>query len=181
MNQVKNIIHFYRKAGKFYGVNWYEEAYQFAVNLSEKFNKPVIQTAGILSALSPLKSWQENKRIANLFYESGIIKHTNLIKGKIYRIEQAENIYEIISILNGRKIKSFYQNILGFTNVLTIDRHAANIAYKKFDGNRRMTEKKYTEIETNYFKAGKILNISPVLLQSITWQYFRTVKEQYKN
>ena len=65
MNQVKNIIHFYRKAGKFYGVNWYEEAYQFAVNLSEQFKKPVIQTAGILSALSPLKSWQENKRIAN--------------------------------------------------------------------------------------------------------------------
>ena len=89
-------------------------------------------------------------------------------------------INEIIKILNGRKIRSFYQNILGFKNVLTIDRHAANIAHKKFDSKRRLTDKQYTEIENNYFKASRILNINPVLLQSITWQYFRTVKDQYK-
>ena len=179
MNQVNNILHFYRLAGKFYGVNWYASAYQFAVELAGQFDKPIYQTAGIISALSPLKSWQENKRLAILFYETGIIKHTNLIKGKIYSIEKAKNINEIIKILNGRKIRSFYQNILGFKNVLTIDRHAANIAHKKFDSKRRLTDKQYTEIENNYFKASRILNINPVLLQSITWQYFRTVKDQY--
>ena len=101
MNQVDNILHFYRLAGKFYGDNWYASAYQFAVELSEQFDKPIYQTAGIIAALSPLKSWKENKRIAILFYQTGIIKHTNLIKGKIYRIEKAKNISELKSCLSG--------------------------------------------------------------------------------
>ena len=114
------------------------------MELSEQFDKPIYQTAGIIAALSPLKSWKENKRIAILFYQTGIIKHTNLIKGKIYRIEKAKNISEIIKILNGRKIRSFYQNILGYENVLTIDRHAANIAYKKFDSKRKTPQRNPT-------------------------------------
>ena len=79
---------------------------------------------------------------------------------------------DILTRLNGQKIRSFYSNIRGLEEV-TIDGHALNIALGKLQGlttdKTNMGKKTYIEMQRVYVRAAKRVDIPPHVLQAITW------------
>lgn len=173
---INNVKREYNNTLSIYKNDWYLEANYFARYLSKKSGYSLQICCGVISALSPLKSWLQNKSLAIDFL---ILKkyygHTELFNKKAYDIIYGANIEKT---LNGQKIISFYNNILNPSNLsyITIDRHAVNIALneKKYSGSIN-----YEFFKTVYIKAANELNINVLLLQSATWQSWRS-KNQYK-
>ena len=158
--------------------DWYAEARLFAESLNIDLNRAV----GILAALSPLKSWEDNKRITKLFIEGqrhGL--HTNVMTNKALLILESDDKDEtILRILNGQKIKSFFINIRYPNEVqtVTIDRHALSIAMgeRLTDKNMRITPNQYKFFNDCYMYTAELLGINPLLLQSATWVKWRKIK-----
>lgn len=179
---VKNILSVYKRSETVFKNEWYVEANQYARLLAARYNKPVSICAGIIAALSPIKTWDENKWIAELFLKTGRAKHTSLFADKARAILESDGTENQISaILRGRKITSFFHNILhpDSSKHVTIDRHALSVALGfsiTEDLYRGMTGKQYDYFVESYNKASEQAQISPVLLQSTTWQQWRKEK-----
>ncbi len=165
---------------------WYEEAHILAQNLAYKYlgsnqGASLAKVCGIIAALSPLKSWDENKKIAESFLRDGRAKHTKMMSDKAKAILNGSGeIDEISEILNGLKITSFFLNILDpFSSAaVTIDRHAVSIAIgKKVTGDKlKMTGNQYEFFANCYRIAGAKLNLRPLTVQSTTWTTWRELK-----
>lgn len=178
-NNILAIWHQCDESDKF---DWYKDANQFAKDYS--FNDTVLHSKlmGIIAALSPLKTWEQNKKIAIDFLLMGTCGHMALNVNKAKRIIESDGTDEsILNILNGNKISAFYLNIKYYnkaTNV-TIDRHALSIAlgYKTSESDYSgMTLKQYEFFQDCYIWTANKLNISPLLLQSATWVKYRKLK-----
>jgi len=171
------------------GKNWYNDANTFAQEIKsydESYN--LAQVIGVIAALSPLKSWDLNKRLAFEFVLDGKRSgHTKLCVGKAKDILELSNpsVDEVVEILKGQKIVNFFLNIY-YPNkdaAITIDRHAVGIA---LIGTRKIkiTEeecgptKAQFEFLVNCYKwAASELELSAVQLQAITWEQFRKIKK----
>ncbi len=182
---VNNILKVYSQASdKTSSSNWYAEANFFAYGLSKKYDVPLSVACGVIASLSPLKSWDENKRIANSFLHNGKGMHTKCFIDKAVQIKQSNGDVETIaSILNGNKIISFFINILEphQQNFVTIDRHALSIAIGRNlteTEQRGVTFNQYQFFVNAYNVAGTKAGISPVLMQSITWETWRQNKKK---
>lgn len=179
---VNNIVKVYNNSDKFSNNDWYKEANDYAGYLANIFDIKISVACGIIAALSPIKTWNENKLIAYSFLQSGKAGHVKLFLEKAKAIlECGGEVEDICTILNGRKITSFFLNILNPSNSqnITIDRHALSIALgrniKEQEG-VGITKRQYEFFVTAYKAAGAKLNISPVLVQSVTWQTWRDAK-----
>lgn len=179
----KNILAVWNQCSENDKYDWYAEAHSFAKSLTSP-GLSLVQSCGIVAALSPMKQWNENKRIAALLakenIDSGI--HTSTCTQKALRIkfcasEGQINEQMVLDILNGEKIKSFFINILHPEKVehVTIDRHAYSIAVgrKMTDRDMKLTKKQYTYYADIYRELAKELGVSPSLLQSATWVRWR--------
>ena len=98
----------------------------------------------------------------------------NTMKAKAWSIleDDLTEDDDILTRLNGQKIRSFYSNIRGLDEV-TIDGHALNIALGIRQGlttdKTNMSKKVYRERQEDYVKAAKRVKIKPHELQAITW------------
>lgn len=170
---MESILHWWNAANdrdREQGFNWYETAKAFASSLSRQYDVPLANVCGIIAALSIQKSWQENKRLAKLYFETGEVSHLTMVREKISLIISATDIYEIADILNGDKTQRFYFNIMGKWDFVTVDRHAQRIA-----GNdvKRLTTKQYEQLEQQYRQAAYAVGVPPAVLQAVTWCAFR--------
>lgn len=194
-SQVKNILNVFNQSTqheKNEGANWYLSAHNFARSLASKYDKDVFIVCGIIAALSPAISWEQNKIDTETFLrlKKGKRKVTtanvstygpNL--GKAEKIYKATSINEVAVTLKGKtglKTMNFFYNIfcpvyIGTINTpITIDRHAYKIAHKNTKGGGvSLTAKKYRETKQAYLNAAKLVNIHPVKLQAITWCTYR--------
>jgi len=176
-NNILSIWHQCEKEDKY---DWYKEAQEFSLSLGVGISKG----CGIIAAFSPLKNWDENKRIATLFCSGqryGL--HTGLLVEKAESILVAETEDEIVEILNGYKIVSFYLNMRypERNNVVTIDRHAISIAIndRGLEDEIRgtgLTKRQYQFFEQCYIWTANQLNVRPNMLQSATWLKWRELK-----
>lgn len=185
---VKNILSVYTTANlEATKKNWYVEANHFARGLSIKYDVPLSVACGVIASLSPLKSWTENKLIAESFLNNGKGKHVKVFIGKARQIEASNGDVETIAlILNGNKTTSFFINILEphQQNFVTIDRHALSIALGRNileNEGKGITFNQYQFFVNAYNLAGTKANISPVLMQSITWETWRENKKAKEN
>jgi hypothetical protein len=82
----------------------------------------------------------------------------------------------VVSILNGQKIVSFFQNIMGH-DTCTIDGHAINIARGKRLGLTGMSVSSvgYKELQGAYRKAGKRVGLRAYEIQAITWVAWKRI------
>lgn len=168
--------------------NWYVEANQLAQNLARKYNVDVLQASGVIASLSPLKSWDENKKIAEAFLRTGRAKHTAAMTNKAKDIltykGTAQREY-ILNTLNGNKIQSFFLNI-AFPTVsdkVTIDRHAVAIALgrnAKDNELKDITDNQYLFFEDCYKAAAAKAGLLPHELQAVTWVKWRLLKTKEK-
>lgn len=175
---INNILRVYNKTTTQERYNWYKEANEFCQSLSEIYNLDNSKVIGILSALSPLKTWEQNKKITEDLIVNKDCGQMRVFVGKSLAILEAETSDDnILKILNGKKISAFYLNIKypDTSDRITIDRHALSIAlgYKIKDEEYTMTKLQYKFFVHCYKIASEKVNISPLIMQSSTWLIFR--------
>lgn len=166
--------------------DWYIEAHTFAANIAANKNLSNAKVCGVIAALSPLKSWDENKIIAKSFINTGRAKHIGVMVQKAKDIVNGSGeVQEICEILNGNKITSFFINMLfpAKEEAVTIDRHAVAVALgrnAKDNELQGITDKQYNFFVDCYKEAAEIAGITPNLMQSATWEKWRELKEAKK-
>lgn len=146
------------------GKAWYKQAHQFCKQLSKEFDIPLEKVAGICAALSPLKSWEINKRITKQFLEGKRNVHTSLQMKKAQWILEGKDI-ELC--LGGLKTVNFYHNILSPKDLgwCTIDRHIINM----YNTKPTLTTKRYNLIKQCFLDYSKDKNEIPCEVQAICW------------
>lgn len=155
------------------GRDWYDQAQQFCIKLSDKYKVHFVQVAGIIAALSPQKNWGINKRIAIDFLESGRAGQYKLLVDKAKRILTCENLADIPNVLHGRKIRSFFLNMIGYASVTTIDRHIISAAVGYPYGT--ITEKGYNYLEQVIIDLAESVQVHPKVFQAVVWSNYRDV------
>lgn len=160
------------------GCLWYTTAHTFAVELATKFDLSLIQAAGVISALSPQKRWDENQRIARSFCESGKSYHTACQTEKARACLTVNSKTRIAEILGGLKTRSFFHNIVSpnGSHKVTIDRWAIRACgWDKLT----LTPKQYRYLSDCYRDATVKFNTLrgscylPCDIQAIAWVVLR--------
>jgi len=181
-----NILSFYHKSSNEDRRDWYAEANLFAKELSEQYDISISICTGVISALSPVKTWSQNKICADKMIAVGKSNHMKQFENKAKEILSSDGSDKsILGILRGSKISSFYLNIMYPNNSenVTIDRHALSVSLGKWitdEDYRGMTKVQYKFFVDCYKYTAKQIEISPLLLQSSTWEVFRKIKKEYK-
>ena len=195
----KNILKIYNlstPAERRYGVTWYANAYSDCERIANLFGLPVNVGVGVVSALSPNNKLERNIENAHVMCEAFIdgdeitsfpVSTYNAMKEKAWQILNATFVDEdgtthmlddeVAKILNGQKIKSFFQCILGY-DTCCVDGHALGI----YEGRRfpltspsnYINKTKYVEIQDAYRNAGAIntyrkKSLRAYEMQAITW------------
>lgn len=185
---VKNILEVYNNQDHQRELNWYETANKLASKLGRLYNVTALQAAGVLAALSPLKSWDENMRIAEAYLKNGSAYHTSTMMLKAQDIISYKGTLTeefILTTLNGNKIQNFFLNIAFPKSELgvTIDRHAISIAVGESLPNHMLTaitDKQYEFFADAYKIAASKVGILPHEMQAATWVKWRKLKEAKK-
>tara|TARA_R110000868_G_scaffold392714_2_gene663500 strand:- start:703 stop:1329 length:627 start_codon:yes stop_codon:yes gene_type:complete len=185
---VKNILEVYNNQAHTGESNWYYTANELAISLATKYNVTTLQASGVIAALSPLKSWDENKRIAEGYLKNGEASHTGAMITKAddivgYNGTMTEEF--ILVTLNGNKIQNFFLNIAfpGVALGVTIDRHAVSVAVGEVLPDsmlRSITDKQYAFFEDAYRIAANKVGILPHEIQAVVWVKWRKLKEAKK-
>lgn len=182
---VNHILRVYNNATFDFNADWYVDASELARAMSIQYDADYLKVCGIIAALSPLKSWTENQKIANTFLANGEARHTRMMTNKARAILNNiddNQVESILTILNGNKIQNFFLNIafpLG-NEAVTIDRHALSICL-----NRNIVKSDYvgiTDSQYNFFascfiEASKLVEVRPSQMQSVTWEKWRELKK----
>lgn len=165
------------------GLDWYVDAHKLAVTLDPE--RPHA-AAGVLAALSPMKSWGHNVNMAVRAYADGYAS------GGLYKnCAKADAIMagaEPLDVLGGDKVCNFYKAIADphDGSAAVIDRHAFDIAVGRItnDKSRTALSRKgvYESFARAYARAAKTIesetgmDISPCQLQAVTWGTWRRLK-----
>ena len=172
-----NILRVYADSIESEKNDWYRDAHQWAVS--------VRQVLGITSALSPLKEWEKNKELTVdiiLAGDCGHMKNNKLKANKIIMAGTSISDDDILKILNGKKTQRFYMNMMHPNDGtgVTVDRHAIAIAIGRTatEIEQVLTIPKYKFIENCYKMAAGLVGLTPLHLQSITWQAWKRIKSK---
>jgi len=176
------------------GQIWYTRARKECQAVADQFGMPLHIVVGVVSALSPNNKWERNVvnavSLCDAFcngdaVESVKVSTYNTMRDKAWRIlESNGDEDEVLTILNGPKIKSFFKCIMGYDECC-IDGHARNIAYNERIGLTsaalNISPKEYVTLGDVYRKAAKQLtieegyNLKPYEVQAITWVAWRRI------
>ena len=183
---VRNILKVYRRATAediSSGLEWYDRAARYAKIISTKYFIHRNTVIGVMAALSPNNRWERNVKDTERMVQAWVngedltdfkVSCYNTMKAKAWSIleDDLADDDDILTRLNGQKIRSFYSNIRGL-NEVTIDGHALNIARGYREGlttdKTNMGKKLYLDMQAAYVKAAKRVGILPHELQAITW------------
>lgn len=191
-NHVRNILKLYRQATQedtINGVEWYARAEREAKAIAEACALPLRTVIGVMAALSPNNKWERNVKDTMTMCQAWVacdclsdfkVSCYNTMKAKAWSIlvDELDDDHDILTRLNGQKIRSFYSNIRGLDEV-TIDGHALNIARGKREGltsdKTNMGKREYRELQAAYVRAAKRVRVKPHVLQAITWTTWKRV------
>lgn len=172
---------------------WYNDANQFAQRIAEKYSMETFVVAGIIAAISPAVSWEQNKIDADRFikrfkrtndvpdgicttYKKNVLKALKIAMTDVSNADLAIN--EIYLILlgkqkQGNKTANFYMNIAfpKHREYVTIDRHAYRVAMGEENGRGaiRVNIGVYREVAIAYKKASEQTTLTVVELQAVVW------------
>lgn len=181
-----NILRIWEKATPEERTDWYQEANDWATELSKESGLSVLKICGVIASLSPVKSWKLNLVCARDMVLTGDCGHIKVFKKKAEDIIQsADNENQVLDILKGNKISSFFLNIYkpAEESEVTIDRHALSVALGVWineEDYTGMTDTQYLFFVNCFKLAAKKANVPPLLMQSATWVRWRKIKSDYK-
>ncbi|MGH2568238.1 MAG: DUF7178 family protein, partial [Bacteroidota bacterium] len=146
------------------GMRWYPEALATAYEIAGESGYTVEQVAGVIAAVSPNTSWQQNVSLAWQLCVEGRDGGT-FGKNVAYahRILTGE-VWE--DVLKGPKVRAFAANILGDTQRVTVDRWMARAAGLNID---RVNVGQYVMVEQAVREGGAAVGVSPRDLQAMVW------------
>jgi hypothetical protein len=177
-----NILKVLNKAKETDRNDWYKRAHEWCKAQAKESNLSLAAVVGIVSAVSPLKQWELNKRIAVNYISNGTSGHTKNQMDKARKILalKSPTDEQVTNILRGPKTTNFYLNIMhyGDSSHLTVDRQAIQVALGRIvsDKEMSMTEPQYNWFKECYIYTANILGMRPSMLQSITWLTWRKIK-----
>lgn len=170
------------------GKMWYREANQFSLEVAEKYKVAPVVSAGVLSALSPMKEWGLNKRMADNFFnlvkndtENGWKRagHYMTQKKKAWDIYSLVNpvVDEVNKILHGLKTVNFFGCIIDPTNTdnLCIDTHMIKLATPLDHG--KITTKQYLFLKKEYINFANRVDMIPSQAQAVLWVTYKRIKD----
>jgi hypothetical protein len=190
--EVRNILRVYRMATpqeQAQGGVWYAKAKTDAQAIANLHDVPLHIVVGVVAALSPNNRWERNIKDASnmiaIFLRGDPV---NVCKPCTYTKmrDKAWSILEqipddeasVLKILNGQKIVSFFNNIMGHDNC-TIDGHAYNIARGKrvtlTDAETGMGKAVYKDMQAAYYRAAKRVGLRVYELQAVTWVVWKRI------
>lgn len=152
------------------GKQWYWEANEFAKTLGLKYDLPLWKTSALISALSPMKEWNLNKRLTEEFILGKRDIHFGLQVNKCLAIMElnswSSNLVD--SILVGKKTTSFYHNILepDNPNWTTIDTHIVNSLLWQ---GANITPQRYDILESCIKSYSREIDLIPCQTQATIW------------
>jgi hypothetical protein len=202
-----NIVRTYKAATmaeKLTGETWYNETRDLAKTLAARYDVSPAVAVAVVSALSPLNKWAQNKidaeNVLRAYYEnerrantsgyldidelSATVKVCTFHKNKMraFRIVD-ENAPEIVQ--TSRKTRAFHNNILDVTSQdVTIDFHAFSIAVRyqyTTSSQPSVSDTLYCEVQEAYRMATRTINrrrkikLMPYQVQAITWLAWRRI------
>ena len=155
------------------GLLWYTKLNRFCRDLGEKYSQPQWKVAAIMSALSPITSFDNN-----LHDTVQVLRHGNKTVNKNLKsplfIKKALAIYnttcynEVSQLFNektGRKTLSFWQNMSNTNSRrTTIDVHMIRHLLDE-----KLTNKRYRETEKIMQDYADEIGIKPYQLQAQLW------------
>lgn len=156
------------------GINWYRKANAICVKLSLKHDLPLYKVVGILAALSPRNKWERNIIDTESIIIHGInasVCTFNANKEKAVKILNCGDEHKVFRLLNGRKVQSFYTNILRCNepNKVTVDIWAM----RSVGLNRAPNKGLYDAVEEAYRLLGDLMGIKPHEAQAVIWGVVR--------
>lgn len=173
------------------GADWYARAQQIAADMSANYGLTLNQCAGILAAVSPLKEWSQNVRLAESLIAKHVatgqtaIKHGGTFKALLRKVDLVfattnPTADDIAAIMNGDKIAAFSRNILGDMNGVCVDGHATNIAHYGMirvgiPEAKSPGKAQYKILVSAYSAAAATVGISPAAMQAITWLAYKSI------
>ena len=186
---IHNIISVYRDADETQhaeGLIWYPNAQKAAYHIAVKYDIAVYIVVAVIAALSPNNKWSRNVTNADALIGAFIrgdgidsvkVSTYHKMKQKAWDILAARPNYDgAKAMLKGRKITSFFMDIMGEFNV-TIDGHARNIAYGErvglTDDRTNIGVREYHALQAAYDEAARRVGLLPYQLQAITWRVWR--------
>jgi hypothetical protein len=170
MNYEKNLLDFYVKYKGQYEVNdvlWYSNMSTIIRSNGGDFRR----NCAIFALMSINTSLTSNIKKFDHYIETGEFR--GLFPDKFIKIQKAKSEEDLLTALNGNKVKNFFMNLYNPVDpkYVTIDRWAYRVA--GFQG--KPTNKRYIEVANAYKTASNKLGLLPNQLQSCTWCAIRKI------
>jgi hypothetical protein len=150
-------------------LDWYYVLHDYAKNLAERTGLTLLQTSGVISALSPMVMFSTNLRDAERFCSTRSIANLSTYKKqrmKALEILGTKTEAEVLKILNGNKTKSFFLNIYKpqKSNDVTIDTWMI-----RFFGFENITPKRYSDASKEIQNVALEMGLKPHQIQALLW------------
>lgn len=152
-------------ADKAKGIAWYSVANDLARIMG---NGDVRKGAGVIAAMSPLKSWDINVKLARDAFNGNVHGQFGDACRKVEKIMAGANPCDVLPM--DAKTGNFYANILdpNDTEHVTIDRHAYRAATgEKIPGG--LKGKRYANMAQAFINAGKARGVTGAQMQAGVW------------
>ena len=175
------------------GVVWYATALAECRRISIDNDVPLNTVVGVTASLSPNNKWTRNIVNARDMVEAHVngdsiesfkVSTYTKMKEKAWSILECGTVsdVEIIEILKGQKIISFFENIMGYDGC-TIDGHARNISYNErigLTGSLYIGKKEYKTLQEEYVEAAGMRStngrkLKAFEMQAVTWVAWRRI------
>lgn len=156
------------------GMRWYNDAHHICKRIAKYTKTPLYKVVGVMSALSPRNKWHRNISDTVCLIRKGKrakVCTFNANKNKALKVLRANSPEEVFTLLNGRKIQSFYSNIL---HPFKADRVTVDVwAMRSVGIDKAPNKTEYNRVEEAYREVAKRLRIKPHEAQAIIWGVVR--------
>jgi hypothetical protein len=154
------------------GARWYPDALAYANHLGDKADLGRIHAAAVLATASQQLDWERNMLVA----QQAILRHRYihplpLVNAKLQALVNGGSVADHC---RGDKIWSFFQNILGETQPVTVDRHAYSILHGRKITNKTLSTGEYRYAVAVYQRVARWADVAPSVLQATTWVHWRS-------
>jgi len=146
------------------GRNWYKLAHLVATEYALRYHTSVSAAAGVIAALSPMKSWSQNLKLAADCLAGGVPRHMGANARLACAIRDGA---EPDVALRGRKTAAFWRAIMGDENAVVIDRWM--IRALGLPDSTRLTPNQYDTLAAIVTSEAAIADATPAQFQAVVW------------
>lgn len=159
------------------GAQWYRTARELGKSLDSEFDLKPNSGAGILAALSPSMSWENNQIEARALIENGWSRMQSAANNqKALKIKRGDDPLEV---LGGNKVRAFYACIVDRDDKRAcIDRHAVAVYMGRHISDREQKGLErvgiYDRIANAYQRVADQYGVAVEVVQATTWTAWRS-------